>query len=357
MKNKYKYLARKKRRQHENIQIFKIGPSRKSCRHAFPMNANYCHLPTEILQHIIEQVPSHPYDIKLRQENKEILFTCALVCKTWMLLSRRRFLSLYFPSGRIAIDADPREILSLNDLFRSPLCTLDPAWIKLLLLNRYVSFREDRTDFFASLSLLDARKFPSLRAIELDGNYQVRFHEDGGDDDSNVADNPVQPHLSPIKSLKILTGGSVSFEDIISVIHLFPSLEQLMVSSVQDEGHGSVFRHHPRHHHHHPFPNPPMSLRKLTLGTLLLPEMTRWMMSHPQDHLNISSFTLISSWWNNDSESDYLRSLLDGIGPSLEELVLKVVDYGPPFGTETLHPSNHSKVYSLQPPLPLLLAS
>lgn len=287
------------------------------------MDYNDLYLPAEMLEHIINLIPdSADRQERWHSERKQTLLACALVCKTWTSVARRRLLSLYFPTGVIKIRRDLGEIFALADIFRSPFRTIDPAFIKTLHFIAYLRLNPSprvelcnakAQSFRGALSTLDAATFRSLRTFEFDSGS--RPPSDAGDDDDGLATPPLQV-LSQIKTLVFRIFHCHLFGDVIHIIRLCPFVEEV-TAFIADSSYRIM---DPSLHQFHP----PIYLRHLALDMQALLEVTDWMMGCQPNYTNISSLVVYDFSWPGYINSNYLRRFLDGVGPNLEKLVLDV---------------------------------
>lgn len=225
------------------------------------MNHHNLSIPVETLEHIIQFIQD-PDDTEGSRKPKHglTLLTCALVCRIWVSLARRRLLAVCFPLGRVTITSNPVDFREFVNVFQSPLCTLDPTFIKTLQflpsppLKSCCKDALQREFFLVALRLLDATLFPSIQQFEFIYESPLFSNESG----SNFFDSPSLPVLSQIKSLDILYP-HVPFEDVICTVRLCPFIEELS---------------------YHQLP-PPESLRKLILNTPILRETTKSMILSP----------------------------------------------------------------------------
>lgn len=274
-------------------------------------------LPLETLEHILWLIPDSN-DLKECKERKHrpTFLTCALVCKTWMSLARRRLLSLYFPDGRVTIASGLDDVFGLVDIFLSPLCTLDPTFIRILCIS---SFRKPFHEvgiyhqlFLTVLPNLDASLFPSLQSFEFYGLLLSNENE------YHPCTSPSSPIFSQIKSLIIHPPHRPPFQEIIYTIRLCPFVEEVTVWS------GDVEETEP---HLYRELRPPRSLQKLSLDVPVVGEMVKWMMLSGPPHTTIPSLTICDLAWNEEIGDPDLRKLLNYVGPNLEELVLDMHDW------------------------------
>lgn len=144
------------------------------------MDTNYQHLPSEIVELIIDFAsdPS-PQNANMNPGYKHTLLTCALPCKTWLWPARRRLLSLDLRLRTIKVSQ--QTLLTLFDIFRSPLCTLDPRFIQVLEIAADPGSEVGTTfPIFALLSILDRIPLLSLHTLRFrDVSLNFGKYEDG----------------------------------------------------------------------------------------------------------------------------------------------------------------------------------
>lgn len=285
-------------------------------------------LPVETLELIITTA-SNVHEL-WDSKHKTTLLTCAFVCRTWMAVSRRLLLTLYFPTGRVKVRPETNHVLTLVEVFRPPICTLDPEFIKVLDFTTEMPTKSPHgvdlqngpfapQPLFSVLLAIGTTLFPSLHTIELESNLLPS----GKCRNDDSLDPPSLSILSQVRTLVIHTTNPTSFIDIVGVILLCYSVEEVNVSLVDDGRYG---RSNPDLY---PLPCPPKSLRKLVLDMKTLYEMALWTMTCRPPHNNISSLTLSGFLWNRHIKSSFLRMFLDKIGRKLEDLVLGIADYTP----------------------------
>lgn len=275
-------------------------------------------LPVETLEHIIWLIPD-TNDAEERRycKHRPTFLACALVCKTWMSFARCRLLSLYFPEGEIKITSEPKNILKLVDTLQSPLCTLNPTFIRVLcctLSKNLLPYEIDANHelFFMVLSVINASLFPSLQKIVLD---HLLFPERS----SRHFTASSKSVLFRIKSLVISPPPSPFFKNIIQTVRLCPSVKELRLEA------GRIHELPFRLYQELP---PPKSLRKLVLDVTALCEVAKWLTLCRPAHTRISSLTITDFCWTEGS-LDY-DMFLDQIGSNLKELVLEIVDWEEP---------------------------
>ncbi len=159
------------------------------------MDANHQHLPYELVDLIIDFASDPSFQTAdCDTLPKQTLLVCALVCKTWLWPARRRFLSLYFEAGVVKLLATPQAFLKFHDAFNSPLCTLDPTFIRVLNIQDWLYSRATVIFPFSTLlSILTEISLPSLRTIRLENiepNFD-RFNVEYDDDDTSYCVTPV----------------------------------------------------------------------------------------------------------------------------------------------------------------------
>lgn len=259
-------------------------------------------LPVETLEHILWLIPdSDDAKESWNRKHRPTFLACALVCKTWMFLARSRLLSLYFREGRVQI-TKPGKVRDLVTIFKSPLCTLDPAFIKTLCLAPYTN---PLYDYGGShfLIRLDASLFPSLQSLV--------FHRSLLSFETRCGSRSV---LSRIKFLSICPPSGTPFECVIHIIQLCPFVEEINLTydSEQDSSDRDLYEELP----------PPKSLRKLVVDVPTLRETTEWLTRCQPAPTTIVSLEISNFTWDEDVESLHLQTLLDHLGPNLEELTL-----------------------------------
>lgn len=287
------------------------------------MDYHDLYLPTETLEHIINLIPdSDDRHEHWHSKHRHVLLVCALVCRTWMSIARRRLLSLYFPTGVIKIRRDAKDILALVDVFRSPFRTLAPAFIKTLCFTPFLQLKSSSTvqhrntkpqSFRGALSTLDAVTFSSLRTFEFENGSQP---PSDGEGDEDAVTTPPLPVLYQIKTLVFHIFHCQLFSDVVHLIRLCPFVEEVTVFVADSSYRIMDLSLHQLH--------PPIYIRSLVLDTQALLEMTDWMMMCQPNYTNISSLMIYGFSWNGYINSSYLRRFLDGVGPCLEKLVLDV---------------------------------
>ncbi len=285
-------------------------------------------LPVETLEHIVDAFSDSDDALeRWRQWHMHTFLTCALVCKTWTSIARRRLLSLYFPSGEVRLRWGSTDVLALTDIFRSPLCTIHPASVKILhFVQKTSEPPSDRVEaevrileaksIYAALSTLDAAVFPFLQTLVFDIKSLPPLGS-GSDDDAFEA--PLLPVLSQVKSLVFRIFRYYLFSDIVHLIRLCPSVEEVTAffdNSSFSRMDSSLYVLHP-----------PASLRSLVLDMHALLDVTYWMMTCPPYYANISSLVIHRFFWDEYIDSNNLQRFLDGLGRNLQKLVLHVPEY------------------------------
>lgn len=280
-------------------------------------------LPVDIVEHIISFLP-YPDASTYWLRHKRTLLACALVCTTWTPFARRRLLNVYFPTGRIKIKAHSNDALALSNVFRSSLCTFDLAFFKVLDLaqtpNEWLpSHGSPPPDsLFSTLLPLKSVPFKSLHTLILSSTL-LPFC--GGGNGDLAFDTPSLPVLSQIKFLFIYVSNHIYLNDIVEVILLCPSVEEVTTSIVFS---GHLLRSDLKNYPSLPLPR---SLRKLDFDFLTLLEIVPWMTTCQPRHTHISSLSVSGCLWQPAIESTHLRELLDMVGPNLEDLSLGTYDH------------------------------
>ncbi len=277
-------------------------------------------LPYDVAELIIDFASDPPTHNQVPGESptpKTTLLVCALVCKTWLSHTRRRLLSLYFASGVVEIFSAPQNFLTFSDIFRSPLCTLDPAFIRGLSIVARPDKEDDKVFPFLTLSsILSEISFPSLDTLRFRDTFP-KFNEG----ESDRASFSVPPTTFPqVKNLIFeFRLGSPEIGLIALTSQFFPCLESLAVFEVRPGTQNQNERLF--------YLLPPQSLRKLVADKATFVYLAEWLAAC--SHTNISSLS-IEDGFSRDQEvdQDFLRRLflaLDVVGRSLKELQLGIV--------------------------------
>ncbi len=244
-------------------------------------------------------------------DSKHTLLACALVCRSWLSHARRRLESLCFKSGIVNICLKSQEFEVFRDIFRSPLCTLDPSFIKSLEIKDGPG-DENIFPFFTLLSIIAA--FPSLDTLRFQ-EVCPSFSE--GEDDTSSP-----PFPAPFPQVKNLTF-SVHFYDssplgiIAKTCHFFPYLESLTVygadcgGQYQSENLSALSQFRPAH-----------SLRKLVVDTTSFVSLFGWLAAC--HHTNFSSLSIQDDQYTEPNEIKQLYPFLDAVAHSLEDFQLSL---------------------------------
>ncbi len=247
---------------------------------------------------------------------KCMLLLCALVCKSWLLHARRRLVSFYFPEGVVKIGPDSQAFFTFRDIFCSPLCTLDPSFIRSLSIDaRGYTNPEDRVfPFFRLLSIINEISLPSLDTIYFESACPD-FAKDE-DHDDNTSHEPSSLALPQVKNLKLEAlsyHNSSPLDVIVKTTQFFPYLGSLTVYGLIEPGDQSQYERLPPFRSH--------SLRKLVVNTSYFLTLVGWLVVCC--HTNISSLSI------RDDDDDFgedtkeqIFSALDAVGHSLEEFTL-----------------------------------
>ncbi len=287
------------------------------------MDASHQHLPYEVVDIII----GFASDLSLRTASwdtlpRQTLLVCALVCNAWLWPARCRFLSLYCKLGVVSLDATPQAFHKLHDVFTSPLCTLDPTFIRALEICSRFS-KVEVVPFSTLLYILTRISFPSLHTIRFHGIYP-NFNDlnvEGEDYDngtSSVVTGVPQVSLPQVRELVISASvynrsrpSALGF--IAKSTQLFPCLESLTVLDQYDIGifnqNGDVCS----------LP-PPQSLRKLVVQTSTIMGLAKWLAAC--GHTSISSISLQGAEYMEERVLSRLLLVLHTFGHGLEELEL-----------------------------------
>ncbi len=167
--------------------------------------------------------------------------------------------------------------------------------------------------FHAALSTLDATVFPLLQTLA----FNINSHPSPGrGSDDDVCEAPPLPVLFRVKTLVFCILHRYLFNDIIHLIRLCPSVEE--VTAFLDKCSYKIID--PRIYVLHP----PVSLRSLILDMHALLEMTDWMMTCPPYYTTVSSLVIHRFLWDDYIGSNNLRRFMDGLGQNLKKLVLYV---------------------------------
>lgn len=289
-------------------------------------------LPVETLEVIIGFIPdSFGNSQSPSPAHKRILLTCALVNRAWSAAARRCLLQQYYPTGQVDVSPNSLSVLVLADIFRSPLRTIDPKFIKVLrvtvhasqpdrlrnaLIQRIGAFTPPRSFFVALSEAFDPTLFSSLYAIVYEV-IPVPSH-DIGSTSIPCCGAPASPSIfSLIKSLRFNSIDRTLFAYIIHAIRLCPFVEDVAAYGTGYTGFDrNLYRSLP----------PPDSLRMLGLDMKTLPKLIEWFMSCEPFHTTLSSLSISQFEWRTQSTSLELRRLLDEVGSNLEELELGILE-------------------------------
>ncbi len=286
------------------------------------MDANHQHperLPYDVVELIIDFASDPSIRTKDWRLPKRTLLVCALVCNTWLLHARRRLLSLYYKNGFVKLKATAQAFHKFHDVFDSPLCTLDPTFIRTL----SICTSKAKTTFPLStlLSILTGISLPSLRRISFHGIYPYSDNlivedaeEDGGT--PYVATGVPQVTLPQVTELDITPRNHdyncpVVLDFIVKTAQFFPYLESI---AVFDEFDLDVFY---QHGDLRSFP-PPQSLRKLVVDTATFVSLIKWL--RVCDHTAISSISLRGAEYVEERVLGRLMQELNTLVHGLEEL-------------------------------------
>ncbi len=280
------------------------------------MDANHQRLPYDVTEYILD-LASDPF-LHTTDENakpKQTLLICTLVCKTWLAYARRRLVSQYMRSGVVKIFPTSQAFLTLKEIFCSPLCTLDPAFIRYLdiVARPYSHKTENSVPFFTLVSTLNEISFPSLNTLRFQ-NIRPDFDESGDDDISLSSVSSTSPTLPQVKNLafSVYTYTPLAFEIDAKTTQFFPCLESLTV-------HGGESGNQ-RRNASLSFLPPPQSLQSLVVDTATFVGLVEWLTA--TNHTNISSLSIQDSTDTEEEVVSRLTSGLDTLGNSLEEFKL-----------------------------------
>lgn len=295
------------------------------------MDANHQHLPYDVVELVID-FASEPFiwTTSRNTVSKHILLVCALVCKTWLWPARRRLLSLCFKLGVVKLDATPKAFLYFHEVFNSPLCTLDSAFIRRLKIKARLAYSKAFVilPFSTLLSILTEISLPSLHTIRFRDIYPIfnSFNIEIEEEDSSTCYSvtPVSHGtLSQVRKLVFSASqyGPSALGFIAKTTRYFPCLESLTVTcwfgaGLRLNGNSCFFR-------------PPQSLRKLVVDTLTCVGLVAWLATC--GHANISLLLLQDGKYMVEGAITRLLLALDTLGCGLEEFELGLDFYASSF--------------------------